>query len=189
MTKKEIRNTYKQKRLALSDDKRMQLHEELMKQMSDMELPPAKIILSYHPILNLGEINIRLIDLIIQFKNPAVQFVYPKLINDRGSMEAVLESHSAKYELNKWSITEAVNAQIIDPLKIDIIFLPLLAMDRFGYRVGYGKGYYDRFVKRCNPHVYTIGFSYFEPIDKITDTDSFDVPLHAGVTPYHIYEF
>jgi len=189
MTKKEIRNIYKQKRLQLSDDKTMHFHERIMIQLRDFTLPDAKIILSYHPILSSNEINAKLIELIIQFKTPAIQFVYPKLTDDKGNMAAVWEEANTDYQLNTWKIPEAINSQIIDPLQIDIILLPLLAMDKKGYRVGYGKGYYDRFIQHCRPDVYCIGFSYFEPIDEITDTNSFDVPLHLGVTPHHVYEF
>jgi len=158
-------------------------------QLRDFTLPAAEIILSYHPILSSNEINAKLIELIVQFKTPAIQFVYPKLIDDKGNMEAVWEESNTDYQLNTWKIPEAINSQIIDPLQIDIIFIPLLAMDKKGYRVGYGKGYYDRFIQRCRPDVYCIGFSYFEPLDEIMDTSSFDVPLHLGVTPHCIYEF
>ena len=99
MTKKEIRNIYKQKRLQLSDDKIMQFHERIVVQLRDFTLPDAKIILSYHPILSSNEINAKLIEKYIQFKNSTIQFVYPKLIDDKGNMEAVLEDINTDYQL------------------------------------------------------------------------------------------
>lgn len=189
MTKKEIRNIYKRKRLLLKDSEQMWFNDLLLVQFQKLILPNADIILSYHPIQHLKEIDLSFIESFISFRNPSIQFVYPKLIDERGNMEATLESINVQYQLNKWHTLEAENAQTIDPLKIDIVFLPLLAMDKNGYRVGYGKGYYDRFLNRCKKNVYYIGFSYFEPIDEITDKQTFDVPLHIGITPYHIYEF
>lgn len=189
MTKKEIRNIYKQKRLLLKDNEQTQLNDLLLVQFQQLALPDAHIILSYHPIQQLKEIDLSFIESFISFRNPAVQFAYPKLTDDEGNMEVVIESADVQYQLNKWHMLEAKNIPTIDPSKIDIVFLPLLAMDKRGYRVGYGKGYYDRFLTRCKKNVCYIGFSYFEPIDEITDTQTFDVPLHIGITPYHIYEF
>jgi 5-formyltetrahydrofolate cyclo-ligase len=55
--------------------------------------------------------------------------------------------------------------------------------------VGYGKGYYDRYLKRCAQDVVKIGFSYFDAIDAIEDINEFDVPLNYCITPMRVYEF
>jgi 5-formyltetrahydrofolate cyclo-ligase len=67
--------------------------------------------------------------------------------------------------------------------------VPLLAFDKAGHRVGYGKGMYDRFLQQCRPDTHTIGLSLFEPVNMITDIDPRDVPLHTVVTPDTIYHF
>jgi 5-formyltetrahydrofolate cyclo-ligase len=67
--------------------------------------------------------------------------------------------------------------------------VPLLAYDLKGNRVGYGKGYYDRFLAECRPDALKIGFSYFEPEEQINDTEDFDIPLNYCVTPHRCYEF
>lgn len=189
MTKKEIRAVYKQKRLQLSSSEVAYFHKRIAAQLKDCILPTAKIVLSYHPILSSNEINTKPFEVIIQSKIPNIKFVYPKLTNTKGNMEAVLETNNTSYQSNAWKIPEAISRKTINTLQIDIILLPLLAMDKKGYRVGYGKGYYDQFIQRCKPNVYCIGFSYFEPIEKITDASSFDVPLQLGVTPDCVYEF
>ncbi|MBU3714597.1 MAG: 5-formyltetrahydrofolate cyclo-ligase, partial [Ferruginibacter sp.] len=59
-----------------------------------------------------------------------------------------------------------------------------------GYRVGYGKGYYDRFIKKyCIENVLKIGFSFFEPIDEIADIHEHDVCMDYCITPETIYSF
>jgi 5-formyltetrahydrofolate cyclo-ligase len=68
-------------------------------------------------------------------------------------------------------------------------FVPLVAFDRKGFRIGYGKGYYDRYLKRCRPSIPMIGFSFFDPVERIRDINEFDVPLSLCITPSGIYEF
>ena len=75
------------------------------------------------------------------------------------------------------------------PTDLDLIFVPLLICDEQGFRVGYGKGFYDKFLAQCKSDAITLGFNYFSPIDKIQDTDEYDIPLNYCITPEHIYEF
>ncbi|MEP6514110.1 MAG: 5-formyltetrahydrofolate cyclo-ligase, partial [Parafilimonas sp.] len=86
-------------------------------------------------------------------------------------------------------ITEPVKGEIINPQIIDIVFVPFLICDKQGYRVGFGKGFYDKFLPQCRKDIIKTGFSYFEPVDKIEDAQSFDVPLNYCITPHSIYEF
>jgi 5-formyltetrahydrofolate cyclo-ligase len=67
--------------------------------------------------------------------------------------------------------------------------VPLIGFDPNGHRIGYGKGYYDRYFARLDQPVKRIGISYFEPIANIEDTHQFDVPLSHCITPWNIYEF
>jgi 5-formyltetrahydrofolate cyclo-ligase len=69
------------------------------------------------------------------------------------------------------------------------VFIPLLAFDKSGHRVGYGAGYYDRFLSKCKPDCLKVGLSFFEPVDEISDADEFDVKLNHCVTPSKIWTF
>ena len=69
------------------------------------------------------------------------------------------------------------------------MFIPLLAFDNKGNRVGYGKGYYDNFLSKCTPDVIKIGLSFFEASDEITDVFESDIALDYCVTPNTIYQF
>jgi 5-formyltetrahydrofolate cyclo-ligase len=73
--------------------------------------------------------------------------------------------------------------------KIDVVFVPLLAFDKCGHRVGYGKGFYDRFLSKCKTDVVTIGLSFFEAKDEILDVNPNDFALNYCVTPLKVYQF
>ncbi|UAN00087.1 5-formyltetrahydrofolate cyclo-ligase [Polaribacter litorisediminis] len=51
------------------------------------------------------------------------------------------------------------------------------------YRIGYGKGFYDRFLSKCKKDVKKIGLNFFKPIAKIDDINAFDVPLDDVMYP------
>ena len=83
---------------------------------------------------------------------------------------------------------EPVSGIKIIPSQLDVIFIPLLAYDRIGNRVGYGKGYYDRFLTKCEAKTILIGLSFFTPEEVITP-EATDIPLNFCVTPHNIYTF
>ena len=70
-----------------------------------------------------------------------------------------------------------------------MVFVPLLTFDRDGYRIGYGKGFYDKYLAGCREDCIKAGFSYFEPIDSIEDLHEFDISLDLCITPQNVYVF
>jgi 5-formyltetrahydrofolate cyclo-ligase len=93
------------------------------------------------------------------------------------------------YRPNKWNIPEPVERTVVNEKDIDLVLLPLLAFDIKGNRVGYGKGFYDRFLQNCKSDVVKVGLSLFEPTEELIESDVWDVPLDWGVTPECIYDF
>lgn len=77
----------------------------------------------------------------------------------------------------------------MEPKKIEVVFVPLLAFDKQGNRVGYGKGFYDRFLKQCKTDVVKIGLSLFDAEEEIEDVLENDIPLDYCITPNKIHEF
>ena len=108
---------------------------------------------------------------------------------ESGSLIHYLLTDNTKLKTNKWNVPEPVDGIQIPPNKIEVVFIPLMAYDTKGNRVGYGKGFYDRFLQQCNPDVIKIGLSLFEPEDKIEDVFENDIPLDYCITPNKIYSF
>lgn len=71
----------------------------------------------------------------------------------------------------------------------DLVIIPLLAFDRQGHRVGYGGGYYDRFLADNKATCLKIGLSFFESVESIDDLDETDVRLNGCVIPSGVHCF
>ncbi len=114
--------------------------------------------------------------------------IVPKIISNT-LLEHYLLTDNTKFTTNKLNIPEPVDGITIEPKKLDVVFIPLLAFDELGNRIGYGKGYYDRFLGECRNDVIKIGLSFFEAEQKIEDINPTDIPLDYCVTPNKIYSF
>lgn len=187
MLKSDLRKIYKAQRLALSMQERNKYDDLLLIQFQQMHLQIPDYVMTYASFEKYSEFDPGLIQDYCCFRNPAVSFIYP--VVEDNILQAVKTDADTAFTENEMGIDEPVDGIMIEPTAIDMIFVPLLICDLSGYRVGYGKGFYDRFLKLCRKDVVTIGFSYFEPIQKISDVYEGDVPLNYLVTPTQFYPF
>ncbi len=102
---------------------------------------------------------------------------------EMGTMQHFLLTDNLSIIKNAYNIPEPIDGIPIPNESIDVVFVPLLAFDTQGDRVGYGKGFYDRFLGQCKPNTVKIGLSFFEPEAKITDTYPSDIKLDYCITP------
>ena len=72
---------------------------------------------------------------------------------------------------------------------VDAVIVPLIVFDKNGNRVGYGGGYYDKFLAHCRKDTLKIGVSLFDPVDEIGGMEDFDVSLDHCVTPEKVWSF
>jgi len=187
MTKQEIRAEYKARRKQLSAESISSFSISMLHQFRKLNLNGKRHVLSYAPIEGQNEFNVRLCDPVIFTQASGISL--PRINPVTFSMEAVEYNEASTLVRNALNIEEPSGGRILDPGEVDVVLVPLLAFDRKGYRVGYGKGYYDRYLFRCRPDVLKIGFSFFEPVSAIDDISLFDVPLNYSITPMRLYEF
>ena len=190
MTKSVLREAYKQKRAALSEKERLRLNDLLLIQFQQMEIPyDVNVLMSYWPLERHAEVNTFLMTDYLQFRRPGLQIAYPIANFEDHTMKIMLADEDTDFKKNIYGIAEPVNGVEIAAADVDMVFVPLLVFDKNGYRIGYGKGFYDRFLPACREESLKIGFSYFEPVLAIDGISQFDVPLTTGITPGDIYEF
>ena len=189
MVKKEIRKEYSEKRLQLSEKQVNEMTSMMLEKFRTLRLEGVQILLSYYPLIERNEFNVALCEQLQLLNNPSMQIAWPRLEDDLVTMQAVAVNSETALAKNRFDIFEPQGGQVVDPQLIDAVFVPLLAFDLKGYRVGYGKGFYDRYLARCAQDVVKIGFSFFEALESIDDINQFDVPLNHCITPLRVYEF
>lgn len=92
-------------------------------------------------------------------------------------------------QIGPYQIPEPISLESIHNKDLDIILIPLLSFDSKGYRVGYGKGYYDKYLKNSPDKLIKIGISLFNEIERIDDVNSYDVQLNFCITPERLIKF
>jgi len=189
MLKSELRKLYRGKREALTAQQRLKLDDLLLIQFQKLSLPPLQNVLSFYPIEEKNELNTFIITDYLQFTNPGLQVAYPKTDFTNNSMQAVVPPDDESFALNAYNIPEPVAGEVVEPQWLDAVLVPMLTFDQQGHRVGYGKGFYDRFLSNCSPQCLTIGLCYFNPVEAILDAGNYDVTLNYCITPYQVYVF
>lgn len=141
------------------------------------------------PIEKFNEVDTRLMIERLWWGHPQIRVVVPRVDPDANEIRSLVFSPETELVRSEWGIEEPVHDDFIESSEIDLVLVPGLCFDRQGHRIGYGKGYYDRFLQRCRADCGKIGLSLFEPVEKIDDVYEGDVPLDAVVTPDEVFQF
>ncbi|HSI74742.1 MAG TPA: 5-formyltetrahydrofolate cyclo-ligase [Lunatimonas sp.] len=182
-TKGEIRSLYIKKRKELGVLERQRLSQKIADQ-AKLYLLDNKWMEHIHvflPIQKLYEINTWLL---IQEMYNLRRKVYTSVTDfEMNVMRTVsIDTHS-EFTTDKFGLPVPVNPLFIgEGQQMDLVFVPLLAFDLKGVRVGYGKGFYDKFFATMNGEVRKIGLSYFPAADLLPQ-ESHDVLLNGCILP------
>ena len=180
-----LRSHYKKKRLSLTNHKVNHLSQRVCKQLDKLNIWKLKY---YHIFISISKYNELDTSFIINKLNSKQKIIIvPKISNNELTHIAI--NDKTEFSLNEYGIKEPNNGNHFLIENLDIIFIPLLAFDMEGHRVGYGKGYYDRFLKLTNNSTLKIGLSFFDPINKIQDIDDNDIKLDYCITPTQVHKF
>jgi len=187
MYKKELRKKYKDLRQVLTPEALEIKSLAIANRLLQLDIWDK---IYYHLFLSIEEqkeIDTEFILQILAGKDKEI--VVSKSDFDTLEMTHYLLTDNTKFKKNEYNIPEPVDGLEVPVTKIDVVFVPLLAFDLKGNRVGYGKGFYDRFLSNCKPETIKIGLSFFEAEEKIEDVSENDIRLNYCVTPNKIYSF
>lgn len=190
MKKNALRKLYAQKRHLLSDSDVQTLSFRIAQNFLASRLFPTSG--TVHFFLSIAAKK----EVLTHFIYEQLWKQYPELVTvaSKANFDTLSLSHHAftlEMDLvtSHYGIPEPIGDPTVPPSDIDTVLVPLYACDKSGFRVGYGKGFYDRFLAQCRPETNFVGLSFFPPIDTIEDKNEYDVPLTHCVTPTKVFAF
>jgi 5-formyltetrahydrofolate cyclo-ligase len=188
MFKQELRLKYKDKRKSITPNALQTISESIAELFFKNINVENKLLSLFLPIENEKEINTYLI--LEKANTLDAKIAIPKSNFENNELKHILFEEKTELVLNKYGIPEPCKGKVVAADKIDYVIVPLLAIDKSGNRVGYGKGFYDRFLKKCNNHCKFIGITHFEEFEQIDDVQPTDIKLNALITPnsFHWFE-
>lgn len=187
MNKKELRIKYKALRNQLSENDLEEMSLAIANTVLTLPIWEKTYFHIYLPITENKEINTEYILHLLSGKDKEI--IISKTDFTSRLMTHFLLTDNTPIKKNQYNIPEPVDGIEVSTRKIEVVFVPLLAFDNKGNRVGYGKGFYDKFLTECKSETIKIGLSFFEPEAQIEDIIKNDVKLDYCVTPNKVFEF
>ncbi len=167
------------RRLALTEEARKQAAEGALLQVQTL-LTGSERVMLYMPFR--GELDTLMVarwleeqggEVVLPLTDRATRRLTPALVTSldalRPAAYGILEPAPGSYE-------------IVEPASLQAVIVPGAAFDLRGYRIGYGGGYYDRFLPQVSPACLTIGYGYDWQLVEAIDADPWDHPLCYVVT-------
>lgn len=187
VTKSELRKKYKILRDDLSTHQVDNLSLSIANQLLKLDIWHFTFFHIFLTIEEKKEINTDYILNILSGKDKNI--VISKSSFTTGLMTHFLLTDNTLIKKNSYNIPEPIDGIEISPKKLEVVFVPLLAFDKLGNRVGYGKGFYDRFLSACKQETIKIGLSFFEAETALIDNSENDVRLDYCISPKRVYSF
>ncbi len=186
MTKAELRKLAIVQRKGLSDEQIEAYSLQMLAQFTSFDFSAMKAIHLFLPIAEKKEPDTFLFVDWLALHHPEIKIIVPKADFDTALMSNYVYTGKEGLIRNLYNILEPEKGELHTG-DVDLVLVPMLAFDRQGYRVGYGKGFYDRFLQGIK--TLKVGLSFFDPVERVTDADAYDIPLDLCITPGRIYRF
>ncbi len=190
MEKELLRKIYRQKRRELNPYKAELLSQQIAENFKKaLSFDKINYLHTFYPIHGKVEVNTLLICNYIRKSYPQVRLILSKSNLRSNTLNHFVWQEDTPLTTNSWGILEPEGGEEVNSKDLDVILVPLLAFDKEGNRVGYGKGFYDRFLKEIRADALKIGLSFFNAVSGNIDACDYDVPLNSCITPASVYSF
>ena len=190
MTKAELRQLYLEKRRALPMAEIAEASRKIAERFfAEIDLDKVKSLSTFIRIAKFSEIDTSNIYYRLWRDQAWIRTFAPRADIETGEIESVALFPDTQFSENRWGVREPLDGETVEPSDLDMVLVPLLCVDANGHRVGYGKGFYDRFLKECRSDCIKVGLNYFPPFKQIFDIGEHDIPLNVCITPEKTYWF
>ncbi|GMQ28718.1 5-formyltetrahydrofolate cyclo-ligase [Algoriphagus confluentis] len=187
-TKAQLRAVYRARRMGLSSNEVENQSKAIAKRVMEwLKIhPDIHHLHLFFPIIRFNEVNTFLLR---EELDKSGKTLYTSRVNRTATeLETLKLPKEAEFFEDEWGIPVPQESIQVSSSKIQLVFVPLLAYDGEGNRVGFGKGYYDSFLGSMDHPVIKMGLSFFPPEGKI-EAEPHDVSLDYCVTPEKIFTF
>tara|TARA_B100000575_G_scaffold146900_1_gene117283 strand:+ start:43416 stop:43982 length:567 start_codon:yes stop_codon:yes gene_type:complete len=184
-TKKILRNFYRKERVKIRKEKLKESSDRIFETFKTLDIFSETF---FHIYLS-NELNKEVsTDKIFKYLlSINKRIVVPKIHNNQLIHHEI--NYNSKYKTNNYGIREPIESKLFDVKKIQVVIVPLLIFDKNGHRVGYGGGYYDKFLATVEKDTLKIGLSLFDPVNNIQDINMHDILINKVITPRTLYNF
>lgn len=187
MPKTELRQIYLTRQKLLSKVERNKLSQQIAEQFfANFPLENFKNLHLFLSIGKNGEVVTRFIYERLWRDFSHLQTFVPRVCGEE--LEHLAFTATTQLNITNWQIAEPIGNDLVDEKLFDVVIIPLLCFDERGYRVGYGKGFYDKFLSKCRKDCLKIGVSFFPPVENF-EINEFDVKLDYCLTPNKVWKY
>lgn len=182
--KKELRDKYKQIRRNMPADLKLNHDNQIFSRLIDMEAyKKSKLVLAYVST----EIEVDTIKFIEYALNDNKTVAVPRCVEGTRDMEFYVIKSIEDLESGSFSVLEPVleKCRKLDIFENAFCIVPALVYDSYGYRLGYGKGYYDRFLS-AHKNMFLVGIGYCCCMVTKLIHGHFDVAVNMIVTEKYV---
>lgn len=167
-------------RAALSEATYAVFSSKIVAYLKDVpEFQRAGTIMVYYPDVQRHEVDLR--PLFPHWHQEGKTLLLPYITHMmQGHMQAVLFNPKEELRPNRWGIPEPLHPQPVSNQEIDAVLVPGLAADQKGTRLGYGKGFYDRFLKPLSVPI--VLATYHATIKDILPSEIHDCPVNLIIS-------
>ena len=186
MNKTQLREAYQKKRALLTQQEVLQFSILIAENLfNNINFQKGNSVHLFLPITSKNEINTY--PIVSRLEKMGVNIIVPITDFKQKKMTSVSYQAGQETSLNK-GIPEPIDKTIFKDNKLTHILIPLTVFDQKGYRIGYGGGFYDRFLPKLSHTVQKIGLSVFEAVDNC-HPDQHDIRLNACITANNFNRF
>ncbi len=184
MTKTDLRNNLLARRRDLSAGEVVEMSRKISDRFfAEIDLTTVRCLHTFIRIAKFNEIDTSMIYMRVWRDRPYITTYAPRIDHEIGIMQSIEFNERTPLTEERWGIREPASGDMVATTDLDIVLVPLLGFDHFGHRVGYGKGFYDRFLRRTRLDCLKVGLCHWPTLDEPIETHEADVPLDVVITP------